>query len=565
MAQCGCGVSSRRALAGAHERPELGVNSRLRTPRLSIGCAEARQNLAEGGIRRGRIASVPAQKAAGRSRSATAAACAAAVLAGLLTGLAGGDRTAAESLDVALVQAYLNNPTLRARRAGLRATDERVPQALSGWRPTVRLSGNAGYDITDDRTSRPRSQETNPTEFDLEIRQPVFRGLRTLSATREAENQVLADRSRLKDTEQTVLFQAVIAYMDVVRDQSVLELTINNVRVLERQLEAARERFKVRVVTRTDVSQAVSRLARATAQRVAAEGDLTSSRATYERVIGTVPGRLIKPKVTLALPLTLEEATGLASTGNPKVVSARHIVQAASQRIKVVRGELLPELAIVGRVERSKERDSPRDMSESASLTAQLTVPIYLSGSVQSRVREAKQLFGQRRVEVEEARRQAIEAAVQAVEALETARAQIHAFESETRATGIALKGVQEESSVGARTVLDVLDAEQEFLDAQVNLVRVQRDEIVAQFQLLAAIGQFTAEELGLAVDYYDATKHYWQVRGKWFGIGGGRVGRNGPGGGAAASAAPTLAVDAERNSPPWRVVESPQRLFPGN
>ncbi len=299
--------------------------------------------------------------------------------------------------------------------------------------------------------------------------------------------------------------------------------------MLERQLEAARDRFEVGDITRTDVSQAESRLARATALRVAAEGDLTSSRAIYERVIGAMPGRLNQPEVSLALPPTLEEAPGLASTRNPNLLSARYTAEAASERIKVVRGELLPEFQVVGKVERSKQTGSPAQMKESASVTAELTVPIYQSGSVQSRVREAKQVSGQRRVQVEEARRQAVEDAIQAWEDLATARAQIRAFESEVRAAGIALDGIEEEATVGARTVLDVLDAEQEFLDAQANLVRVQRDAIVAQYQLLAAIGRLSAEELGLQVEYYDETEHYRQVRGKWFGLGAGGIERAAP------------------------------------
>jgi len=455
------------------------------------------------------------------------------IVAGLFTALAAGSPAAAESLNEALVQAYLNNPTLRAQRAGLRATDESVPQALSGWRPTVTLSGSAGHAVTRDRVVTPtrssRNRETDPTRFNLEVRQPVFRGLRTVSSTREAENRVLAGRARLESTEQSILFQAVSAFMDVVRDQAVLELNINNERVLRRQLEATRDRFEVGEITRTDVSQAESRLARATGQRVASEADLAGSRATYEKVVGTMPGRLVKPEVALTLPSTLEEATALSQAQNPDVVFARHTAAAAAQRIKVVRGELLPELSVVGRVDRSKQTTTPDAMSESASVTAELTVPIYQSGSVQSRVREAKQVFGQRRVEVEQARRLAIEGAIQAWENLQSAQAQIRAFQAQVTATDVALQGVRQEAEVGARTVLDVLDAEQEFLDAQVNLVRAQRDEIVAQYQLLTSVGRLTARDLGLEVDLYDETEHYRRVRSKWFGIGPGEVDSGAP------------------------------------
>ncbi len=446
----------------------------------------------------------------------------AAIFAGLLVGLAPGNRAEAESLNEALVQAYINNPDLRAERAGLRATDEAVPQALSGWRPTVTLSGSAGQTVARDRVGRTRGSD--PTRFNLEVRQPVFRGLRTVSSTREAESRVLAGRARLQSTEQSILFQAVAAFMNVVRDQAVLELNISNERVLARQLEATGDRFEVGEITRTDVAQAESRLSRATAQRVASEGDLASSRATYEKVVGTMPGRLAKPEVTLALPSTLEAATGLSQAQNPDVVFARHTASAASQRIKVVRGELLPELNLVGRLDRSKQIASASSMSERATIAAELTVPLYQSGSVQSRVRQAKQVFGQRRVQVEQARRLAVEGAIQAWENLQSARAQIRAFQAQVSATDVALEGVRQEADVGARTVLDVLDAEQEFLDAQVNLVRAQRDEIVAQYQLLSSVGRLTARDLDLELELYDETENYSRVRGKWFGLGPGQV-----------------------------------------
>ncbi len=457
----------------------------------------------------------------------------AAIFAGLLVGLAPGNRAEAESLNEALVQAYINNPDLRAERAGLRATDEAVPQALSGWRPTVTLSGSAGQTVARDRVVTPlrarRTRGSDPTRFNLEVRQPVFRGLRTVSSTREAESQVLAGRARLESTEQSILFQAVAAFMNVVRDQAVLELNISNERVLARQLEATGDRFEVGEITRTDVAQAESRLSRATAQRVASEGDLASSRATYEKVVGTMPGRLLKPEVSLELPSTLEAATTQSQAQNPDVIFARHTATAASQRIKVVRGELLPELNVVGRLDRSKQIASASSMSERASIAAELTVPLYQSGSVQSRVREAKQVFGQRRVQVEQARRLAVEGAIQAWENLQSAQAQIRAFQAQVTATDVALEGVRQEADVGARTVLDVLDAEQEFLDAQVSLVRAQRDEIVAQYQLLSSVGRLTARDLSLEVEFYDETEHYSRVRGKWFGLGPGQVDSGGP------------------------------------
>jgi outer membrane protein TolC len=147
-----------------------------------------------------------------------------------------------------------------------------------------------------------------------------------------------------------------------------------------------------------------------------------------------------------------------------------------------------------------------------------VTIPIYQAGSVESRVREARQTAGQRRIQIEEARRQVVETAIRAWEGLTTARATIESRQSQVRAAGIALEGVRQEALVGSRTTLDTLDAEQELLDSRVQLVQAQRDEMVAAFTVLSASGQLSARLLDLKVPYYDHTKHYKQVRDKWWG-----------------------------------------------
>ncbi len=433
----------------------------------------------------------------------------------------GPPRGVAQTLTDALIQAYQTNPTLEAQRAKLRSVDEGVSQALSNWRPTITFKTEYGRNRVDSESSGVVSRELRrPETYNLTVEQPIYRGGRTVAQTRRAENEVLAERARLKDTEQEILLDAATAYMDVVRDQAVVRLRKGNEEVLRRQLEATRDRFSVGEVTRTDVSQAEARLARAKADRIRAEGDLEVSRATYLRVIGTLPGRLETPKPVEGLPKTLDEALDLALRGFPSVVAAEFAAKAARDSVELVQGELLPTLSLTGELEKRYDTASAGSSLENLSIVATLKVPLYQQGAVFSRVREAKQVLGQRRLEIDEARRKATERAKTAWEELVSARARIEALRVEIRSNEIALEGVRQEALVGSRTVLDVLDAEQELLDAHVSLVRAQRDEFVAAMRLRAAIGTLTARDLALPVDYYNEVEHYNEVRNKPWGLG---------------------------------------------
>ena len=425
-----------------------------------------------------------------------------------------------QTMGEALAAAYLNNPTLEAERAGLRATDEQVPQALANWRPSVDLEGDVSRAETSAsaRTFGGKDQVRTPRGVALNITQPLFRGFRTEAEVSAAENTVSAERYRLLSTEQTVLLDAATAYMDVVRDQSVLELNIGNEQVLQRQLEATRDRFQVGEITRTDVSQAEARLAGATADRVQAEGDLEVSRATYRNVIGLAPEKLSPPDARAGLPANKEDAIAIAKKRNPDVLAALSDERAARDRVKGVRGELLPTLDLSGKLSHDLESINNTSRAHEKSITATLSMPLYQAGAVHSRLREARQTVGQERLRSEQARRDAEEDAERSWETLMTARARIKSFSAQVEANSIALEGVEREASVGARTVLDILDAEQELLDSRANLVRAGRDEIVAIFALKAAIGQLTARQLNLPVEYYDPGSHYREVRDKWVG-----------------------------------------------
>lgn len=421
----------------------------------------------------------------------------------------------AQSLQEALAAAYQSNPSLEAQRAQLRATDELVPQARAGYLPNLEAAGDVSRTRTE---SAGQVNIVTGRSVDLNLSQPIYRGGRTSAGISRAENLVQSQRAALIATEQDVLLGAATAYLNVVRDQAVLELNINNEQVLRRQLEASQDRFRVGEITRTDVSQAESRLARATADRILAEGILNASRAEYARLVGAVPGKLTQPAPTIALPSTLEETIALATDNNPAVVGARFAEAAAQDGVDVARGQLLPSVSVVGNVGRTWDQPRRDIVTDSASIIARVTVPIYQAGAVTSQVREAKQTASQRRIQVEGQTRSAREAAIRAWEALVTARASIKSRQSQVRSAEIALEGVRQEATVGSRTVLDVLDAEQELLDARVQLVRAQRDELVATFQVLAATGQLTAGRLGLPVQTYDYEANYRNVRNKLWG-----------------------------------------------
>ena len=422
----------------------------------------------------------------------------------------------AQSLEEALVLAYQNNPFLQAQRARLRAVDEEVPEALAGWRPRIEVAGDVGalYSNTDGMIPNSGSSTVAPHGVGLSAVTPIYQGGRVAAQIESAENRVGAGRAQLREAEQSILLGSVLAYMDVLRYGAEIELSRSSERVVRRQLRAAQDRLEVGEVTRTDVAQAEARLAQAGAERVMAEGGMMSARAAYRQVIGEPPGTLSWPPVPMGLPETEEDALAAAAEGNPAIEAASFIARASEADIEAAAAALRPQVSIVGDV---RQRFDPSDLIESsadASLMATLRMPLYQGGAANARIRQSKQIAAQRRLELDQARRTVQEQVANAWRALTSARAQIAAFESQVSATAVALDGVEQETRVGLRTTLDVLDAEQEHFKAQINLVRAQREEIVAAYQLKAAIGALTARELGLPVDLYDPAEHYRSVRG---------------------------------------------------
>ena len=436
----------------------------------------------------------------------------------LLIGAASGSAQG-ESLQGAWTKAYASNPTIAAERARLRSVDEGVPQALSGWRPRVTVTGQAGATYTDQQGQFNSGADTNfPTSINSTLTQPLYRGGRTTADTKRAMAEMQSARAALMNVEQQIMLDVGTAYMEVLRDQAVVELTVNNQIVLERQLQATQDRFSVGEVTRTDVAQAEARVSRAAADLQTARADLETSRAFYTRQVGEPPVDLEPPNMVGGAPESLAAAVAVAADFNPIVIQAIRNHEAAGHVVRLILGELYPSLDLNGQLQQAFEPNDNTDEIFRAQATIDLTAPLYQSGSVYARVRGAKQAESQALQEIEESRRVAIEGATQAWEQVVAQRARIVALESEINANEIALEGVQQEALVGTRTVLDILDAEQALLDSRVNLVRARRDEFVAVFDLITAVGGMTAERLALDVPLYDPTSHYKAVRGQWFG-----------------------------------------------
>jgi outer membrane protein/adhesin transport system outer membrane protein len=449
---------------------------------------------------------------------------AAAAAAALTVSMAAGAGTApAQTIEETLAQAYVYSADLAAFRARLRATDEGVAVAMSGWRPTLTFSANVGEGFRESKGGL--STGTGNGSFHLEPRgesltlaQNLYRGGRTVAAVRQADYLVQSDRAAMLDLEQQVLLQAATAYMDVVRDQAVLELNENNEKVLMRQLEATRDRFQVGEVTRTDVAQSESRLAAAKAARVAAEGTLANSRATYVRLVGQAPATLKPAQPLGGLPANVTEASALAAEKAFLVQAARYVELAARENVDVIFGEMLPLVTLNGSLADSRDTTTPTGRQKTGTISVIATVPLYEAGSVQARTRQAKEVAAQRKKEVDRQVRLSVQTATQAWDALLSARAQVISFQAQVNAAQIALNGVQQEQQVGSRTVLDVLDAEQELLNAQVNLVRAQHDVVVQTYVVRAAVSALTASQLALPVAYTDVEKHYNETRHKFFG-----------------------------------------------
>ncbi|MBS0247740.1 MAG: TolC family outer membrane protein [Proteobacteria bacterium] len=437
----------------------------------------------------------------------------------------------ADTLESALIQTYVNNPTLNSQRASVRATDENVPQALSGYRPKISITATGGEQsvssVTKVTTTTPSTYSTlsgynSPVSVGTTISQTLFNGFQTANKTRQAEAQVLAARETLRSTEQTVLLNAATAYMNLLRDTAILDLQRRNVEVLQEQLRQTRDRFNVGEVTRTDVAQSEASLASGRSSVLTAESNYKTSAAVYRQVIGVEPGKLAAASpVDRFSPNSLAAAVSTGSSIHPSITSAQFNIDAAQQAVKVAEGALYPTVSVQGNFTKNYLAAGSLSTMESynASVLGTLSVPIYQGGSEYSLIRQSKETLGQRRIDMDTARDQVRQGIVQAWGQLEAAKGNIEATQAQVQSSEIALNGVREEARVGQRTTLDVLNAQQALVNARVSLVSAQRDRVVASYSLLAAVGRLSPQVLGLHVPVYKAEVHYQQVRDSWAGV----------------------------------------------
>jgi TolC family type I secretion outer membrane protein len=427
----------------------------------------------------------------------------------------------AQTLEDALVAAYLTNSELEAQRSALRATDELVPQALSGWRPRLSVQGDVfanNRESSADGNSDTSGFNTRGATLGLD--QDLYSGGETVANTERAERLVRSERARLIAIEQSVLLDAATAYTNLLAAQAVLDFATQNEGRLRRQSQATQDRFDVGEVTRTDVAQADARLAGADADRVRAEGDLAAAQADYRRVINQEPVRLVVPAPLSALPTSEAEAQQLAESNNPNIAVAQFDLAAARADVDVAGSALLPRLSVRGELSYTEDPNPALDDQRDATIGASLVVPLYQGGGEYARVRQTKQTVRQRLDDVETTYRAVRNEVTAAWQAFVTATTQIESRQAQVQANEIAAEGARQEALVGQRTTLDVLDTESDLFLSQVDLVQSRRDQIVASYRLKAAVGELTVVGIDLPVEPYDPDAYYLDVRNRLIGLG---------------------------------------------
>ena len=427
----------------------------------------------------------------------------------------------ADTLREALVSTYQANPTLTAQRENLKATDANVAIARSAGRPTIASNVGVTRDITRSGRFDVGGSKGPFLTGGVDFAYPIFQGGTVKNDIRAAKTRVEAGRATLRAVEGDVFTEAVGAYMDVIRDRAIVELNVNNVRVLETNLEATRDRFQIGDLTRTDVAQSEARLALSRSRLEVAQSRLTGSEENYRRVIGHRPGVLQPPPPLPPLPTTADQAVQIALVNNPDLIAASHQVEAAGYDVRSVRGTRLPTISAVGSGDYARTMSGDNvglDRSGTAtSIGVQGRIPIYQGGLPSARIRQAQAIEGQTGEQRVAAERLVVANARSALATYQAANDVITSNEVAVKANELALEGARAENSVGTRTILDVLNAEQELLNAQVELVTARREAYVAGFQLLNVMGEAEAADLGLeGGPLYDPLGNYRRVAGSW-------------------------------------------------
>ncbi len=433
------------------------------------------------------------------------------------------------TLTQALVLAYYNNATLQQQRAALRQADEGVPAALSGWRPTVELSGEIGHlygrETTPIYSGSPLTTKIGQTRTETvgqaTITEPLYKGGKTIASTRQAKNSVYAARAQLLAQEQTVFQNVVQAYVTVMTDRRILELDRSNEQVLQQQLHDTKAQFGVGEITMTSVAQAQASLSQAQAAVEVAQGNVRIARENFRQLVGEEPADKLAPPQPLALPVDSKDAAAKAALrNNPNVIAAEFTDAAAKDAVDVAFSALMPQVSVQASAYSEDGQAGPHTKLTGGSVIGQLTVPLYQGGQEYATIRQARAKEQQDFGGILQAQRTAYANATQAWEGLRAARAAIVSTNEAIKANAIALDGTEREELVGTRTTLDVLNAQQALLNAQVQQVQNISTMVTNSYNVAAAIGRLTARDLGLPVHEYDDKKYYEAVKYAGFGTG---------------------------------------------
>lgn len=434
----------------------------------------------------------------------------------------------AGSIFEALSETYNTNPTLQAERAYLRSVDENVAIAKSGYRPTVALTGS--YRDThnnvdsDSSYGRVGGGDTTNKSMAAKLSQPLFSGFSTVNSVKSADQAVRAEQNNLYNVEQQVLLDASTAYLDVLRDEAIVELQKNNEKLLKKRLDETKQRFNVGEVTRTDVSQAKARYSQAMSDRIAAEGTLEVSKASYAKIIGSAPDKLEEPKVVSGmLPKSYDEAMNIALKNNYSIKQAKHLYNSKGYAVYANTGALMPQLSFDAAASKVKSENdnalSGDTTTDSVEWGLNLSIPLYNAGESRAKIRQSKHQKWQAQEVMMETERQVRATFSSAWEIMKANETKISAIKEQVKANEIALDGVQKEEALGNRTILDVLDAYQELLNSSVNEVTARRNYYVSAMNVLVSMGKLTAKDLNLDVKLYDAKKYYKETKSKWLSL----------------------------------------------
>nr|WP_314443880.1 TolC family outer membrane protein [uncultured Sphingomonas sp.] len=428
---------------------------------------------------------------------------------------------AADTLREALASTYRTNPTLNGQREALRVNDAGVAVARAAGRPQVAANVGLNRDLTRSGVLDTGRSKGPIVSGGLDLSLPLFQGGRVRNGVQAARTRVEAGRATLRAVEGDVFVQAVQAYMDVIRDRAIVELNRNQVEVLTTNLEATRDRFQIGDLTRTDVAQSEARLSLARSNLALVQGRLLSSEAFYRQVVGQAPGQLASPPPLPPLPATADEAVRIALVENPDVIAVVRQAEAAGLDVRVAGADRLPTVSgVLSGDYINTVSGSTGGLDRAGTQTTigvHTRIPLYQGGLPSARIAQARAVEGQLLERTIETERLIVQAVRSAFASVVASRQAIASNEVAVSAAQLALEGARAERGVGTRTVLDVLNAEQELLNAQVQLVTARRDQYVAGFQLLNAMGQAEADDLGLdGGPLYDPVGAYRQVAGQW-------------------------------------------------